>query len=67
MNNINEWKDYPPAEDDWSDEKREEYKKLIEINIALKKIGPIIDKWVNDPETHRKKEEYLRLKREGKT
>jgi len=64
--NINELKEYPPADENWSDEKKEEYNILIKQLNAIHEFGDIVTRWANNPEVLRKREEYLRLKAEGK-
>lgn len=60
--NINELKDF----DNWSDDENQEYQKMIEFGKELDRLGDILDRWTNNPEVLRTREEYLRLQKEGK-
>lgn len=60
--NINELKDF----DNLSDDEKQEDQKMIEFGKELDRLGDILDRWVNNPEVLRKREEYLRLQKEGK-
>lgn len=59
--NINELKDFPPIDDNWSDEKKEEYQRLLVLNITSNRILNNIKQWANDPSILHKRDEYLRL------
>lgn len=63
--NLKEWKN-GPVPDHWSDEKKEKYKKMMEANKALVRMGELLRQLMDDPNTEIRKQEYIRLKKEGK-
>lgn len=64
--NVNELNNYPEPDNSWSDEQKMEYYRLIDELKTIHVFGDIVTKWVTNTEVLKKREDYIRLKREGK-
>lgn len=63
--NINELKDFQP-DDSWSNEKKEEYYRLVELTKTLKEIKESLATISNKPGFNEHIEKYYLLKSQGK-
>jgi hypothetical protein len=59
---LKELNNFPPAEDSWSNEQKEEYNNLLIINRELRKLNALALHLSNDPETELRRKEYLSVK-----